>query len=296
LLVAEEVETFLAVVRAGSLLRGAEVVNATQSTVSYRVASLERRLGRRLLLRSRGGRGVSLTSEGRRFLDLAERWEILAQEAKELGEQGDLRLSIGTAPVLAGYLLPPLHTKLARPDLRLTLRIETGTGLDLAERVATGHLDVAFTVFRQEHVDLTVTRLMRSPMRVVVNQPAPKLSGRATIRISDLDPQAEVSMAWGTEFSMWRQKRGIDRIQTSSNSVALPALLQNQGVWSIVPEFMVQRLIELTGCQPFELVSPPPPQDVFRITRRGRRSDGAPEMRLLDRLLHETWPEWFKPL
>ena len=37
MLVPEEVETFLAVVRAGSFQGGAEVINATQSTVSHRV-------------------------------------------------------------------------------------------------------------------------------------------------------------------------------------------------------------------------------------------------------------------
>jgi DNA-binding transcriptional LysR family regulator len=71
MLFSEEINTFLAVVRSGSLLQAAEIVSTTQSTVSYRIQSLERRIGHLLLLRSRGARGISLTAEGERFLDIA---------------------------------------------------------------------------------------------------------------------------------------------------------------------------------------------------------------------------------
>lgn len=292
MLVLEEVETFLAVVRAGSLRRGAETVHVTQSTVSYRVAALERRVGRRLLLRSRGGRGVALTTEGRRFLGIAENWERLSWEVQELRAQKDLRLSVGSVNVLAGYLLPPLYQRLAQDSPHLSLRLETGTGLELEERVAMGHLHVAFTVFWEEHVDLDVTRLTRSPMRLVVNldkRGAPP----SAVSLSDLSPRREVHLPWGAPYELWRREQGMSRGQIlADSSFLLPPLLRNEGAWAIVPGFMVDQLTAETGCTAHALVSAPPAQDVFRIIRRGRRVAGTPEVRLLDEVLATLWPQW----
>ena len=53
------------------------------STVSHRISGLEQRLGHRLILRSRGGRGINLTSEGRTFKAIAERWEAAGKVPRD---------------------------------------------------------------------------------------------------------------------------------------------------------------------------------------------------------------------
>ncbi|QTD91356.1 LysR family transcriptional regulator [Burkholderia anthina] len=107
MLIGDEVVTFLAVVQSGSLQQAAEIVHATQSTVSYRIQALEQRIGHALLLRSRGSRTLSLTAEGERFLDIAERWRTLEREAQQLGSKSDRSLSIGAADALALHVLQP---------------------------------------------------------------------------------------------------------------------------------------------------------------------------------------------
>ena len=294
MLVPEEVETYLAVVRAGSFLGGAEVVNATQSTVSHRITALEQRLGHRLILRSRGGRGINLTNEGRVYKGIAERWEALQWEARELKEQGDLRLTIGASNAVAAFLLPPLYERASALSRKFALSIETGRSLDLEDRVAIGHLQIAFILFREERADLDALRVVQSPMRVVLKNPAPALADSTKLRLEDLDPQQEVTMKWGAANSVWRKKYGLDHARiVSESAVMLPPLLRHTGAWSIVPEFMIEGLKKLTNCQVFSLQPAPPPVNVFRIIRKGNHTAASPEIRQINKLLREIWPSWF---
>ena len=62
-----EFSTFLAVVRYHSFSEAGERLNITQSTVSYRIRALERRMGLALLDRGRGRQGVELTAGGEAY-------------------------------------------------------------------------------------------------------------------------------------------------------------------------------------------------------------------------------------
>ena len=79
----ELVRTFAEIVAAGSLDAAAIELNVTPSAVSQRLKSLESRLGRVLLVRSRP---VSVTDSGRVVLRLARQLAALEQDA--LGELG----------------------------------------------------------------------------------------------------------------------------------------------------------------------------------------------------------------
>jgi DNA-binding transcriptional LysR family regulator len=294
MLVPEEVETYLAVVRAGSFQGGAEVVNATQSTVSHRISGLEQRLGHRLILRSRGGRGINLTSEGRTFKAIAERWEALQWETRELKENGDLRLTFGASNAVASFLLPPLYERASALSNKFALNVETGRSLDLADRVSMGHLQMAFILFREERADLDALRIIRSPMMVALTDPTPAQATQATLRLEDLDPQREVTMKWGADNSVWRRKYGLDHARiVSESAIMLPPLLRHTGAWSIVPEFMIDGLQKVTKCHVFGLKPVPPPVNVFRIMRKENRASASPEIRQLNKLLQEIWPRWF---
>ena len=57
---------FLAVAREQNITRAAEALHVTQSTLSKQMMDLERQLGKQLLIR--GNRSVTLTEEGRAFI------------------------------------------------------------------------------------------------------------------------------------------------------------------------------------------------------------------------------------
>ena len=160
----QEMQTFVAVVDAGSFVRAAEALDLSKTAVSRLVGELEARLGVRLLHRTT--RRLSLTPEGEVFherckellghLDEAEA-EITAHAGEAVGQ---LRINV---PVTFGLLhLAPLwpafmalHPKVVL-DVTLSDRLVdlVDEGYDLAVRIA--RLPSSSLVSRQ----LTSTRLV----------------------------------------------------------------------------------------------------------------------------------------
>src|SRR5438876_4746408 len=106
----EQLRTFAAIARLGSLSAASGVVNLSQPAVSRQVQALERRLGTRLL--DRGARGVQVTEAGeavaRGAADVLSRLEEMEAELALLrgGEGGTLR--VGATVTVCLYLLPSL--------------------------------------------------------------------------------------------------------------------------------------------------------------------------------------------
>ena len=73
-------ETFLRVADAGSVTRAARALGVTPAAVSRQVSTLEAELGAALLVRTT--RRVSVTEEGRRFYEHAQRTVGAAEEAR----------------------------------------------------------------------------------------------------------------------------------------------------------------------------------------------------------------------
>ena len=75
-----ELQTFLAIVETGSLVRASEKLNITQSTVTARLKGLESELGRTLLHRHKSG--AELTAAGLKFKRYAEVMSELWRQAR----------------------------------------------------------------------------------------------------------------------------------------------------------------------------------------------------------------------
>src|SRR5690606_34774965 len=86
----DDVRIFLAVARAGQILGAARRLELNHATVSRRIAALERALGTKLFRRLTTG--SELTTEGERFLTIAERIEadMIAARAELAGESDEV--------------------------------------------------------------------------------------------------------------------------------------------------------------------------------------------------------------
>ncbi len=137
----DDVATFVQVVRAGGVSAAARVMQAPKSSVSRRVARLERRLGTRLLQR----RPVTLTDAGQEFYGrvaaaLAEVHDAAdaAFDARDV-PRGTVRLA--APPDVGAEVLPVLVAEfvaahpLVRVEVELTADPPDPTGHDLALRV-----------------------------------------------------------------------------------------------------------------------------------------------------------------
>ena len=141
----QQLRSFLAVVRAGSFVGGADALGLSKAAVSRHVAELEESLGVRLLHRTT--RRLSLTDDGTRFHARAEELlasleELEAETSSQGGEaSGQVRVN---APMSFGNLhLAPLWPRFlaANPKVSLDITLNdrvvdlVDEGYDLAVRI-----------------------------------------------------------------------------------------------------------------------------------------------------------------
>jgi len=287
MLASEELRTFLAVVRSGSLLKAAEVVHSSQSTVSYRIQQLEKQLGFQVLRRARGSRAVALTADGGKLLALAEKWEALNEDIDRLRYQDDIQVAIGFADVLAQYLFQDFFTALARKSPSVRFEIETGRSWDLAERVATGRLDSAFTVFEVESEALQTVKIAEYRLVTVASRELADVLQRGEESIA-LHPEREILLDWGPRYDAWRQENGLARALSKVDKAQyLLAIMKDSRTWSTVPEFMLG-LMEDAGCRKITGQTTPPSMGVYRIQRKTRLHGNSRQVELIDELLQES--------
>lgn len=143
-----QLQYFLAVAERGSISQAAQQLLISQSTMTEAIKGLEEDLGVRLF--NRGGRGMTLTQKGQRFLrhatkvlsDVADARRELAEDPEALG--GHLR--IGVTSLVAGYVLSDLLARYRRAFPAITVSVLEDTGEYLEHLLVNGEVDAAILV------------------------------------------------------------------------------------------------------------------------------------------------------
>ncbi|WP_250006697.1 LysR family transcriptional regulator [Actinoplanes sp. M2I2] len=248
-------EVFVAVARAGTFTRAATELHLVQSAVSATVAALESDLDERLF--DRTTRRVRLTAAGQALLPKATAILDAFQDARETvdavtaGLSGSLRIGYMTNVTL--FDVPCLLGRFYADHPGVTMHLSpaaTGTA-GLAEGLRGGDLDLAFlSAEPEDHPDLSVTVLARSPMGLVVPAGHP-LAGRARVRFADIVLERFVEYRTGfatrTLVDGEFRRRGLWRdIQIETSDVNDAAALVRNGLGvGILPRYSVERVIGL---------------------------------------------------
>lgn len=243
-----------AVVRTGSITRGAELSSLALAAASTRLKELEARLGVQLL--ERHARGVRPTEAGQLVLDRAraieseiDRMETALEDLRQ-GAAGHLRI---VANVTA------LGTRLPR-DLALFLRAHPGVRLDLSEetsRVAQrmlleGVADVAVMVGLQLHPDLECRPYLDDELVVLQAAVDPE---PCPIHAQDLLDRDLLLLQEGGHVSDWltdlaRQKGGRLRLRGQAKGFEALAQLVAAGLGiSVIPKSVALRYSGLMDLQ-----------------------------------------------
>ena len=139
-----EIETFLTVLRSGSMTAAAQALYITQPTLSARLQTLEDEVGTPLFVRGKGLRRLELTEAGTRFLPLAQRWQRLMAEMHGIAAaEARTHFRIGAAYTANQYVLPPVYKRFLERDLPVALRVETLSSQQAQEAVTRRELDMA---------------------------------------------------------------------------------------------------------------------------------------------------------
>jgi molybdate transport repressor ModE-like protein len=157
----DDLRTFLAVARAGSLAEAARGLGVSYSTVSRRLAALEHGLGARLFDRS--GAAYQLTREGEEMIASAERMEAEFEALSRQVSGRDARLSgrvrVATTDALATTFMPEIASFTRRyPEIEIDL-LSTPEPAELAMREA----EVALLVTDRPPPSLVGRRLAALP-------------------------------------------------------------------------------------------------------------------------------------
>ncbi|MBZ0138278.1 MAG: LysR family transcriptional regulator [Pseudorhodoplanes sp.] len=192
--------TFLEIVNTGSFMRAAERLNMSQTTISARIHSLEKRLGRPLFVRNKAG--ASLTPEGERFLryapTLVQLWErarhkvaVPAGRRAVLAAGGELSLWY---PWLLKWLL---WMRRSAPDI--ALRAQVNVPDSLISQVAEGVLDIAVMYAPQHRPGLKVDLLFEEKLVLVTTHAQPDENGAPS---GGNIPEDYVYVDWGGNFAL----------------------------------------------------------------------------------------------
>jgi LysR family transcriptional regulator, regulator of the ytmI operon len=163
-------QTFQAIVQAGSFLKAAEQLQYAQSTITLHIQQLEAELGVKLF--SRRGKRTELTVAGRTLQEHADR---LLQRAANLqqtmtdlvaGEAGHLR--IGSIEPVASVRLPAILVQFCHAHPKVRLTFEVGVTEVICQRVATGMLDLAICSPPNANLGLTFELLFQDPISLLI--------------------------------------------------------------------------------------------------------------------------------
>lgn len=240
----QQVESFLAVVRAGSFVGAADATGLSKAAVSRHVAELESKLGVRLLHRTT--RRLSLTDDGQRFHaragELVEALhELEADTASSGGEAtGLLRIN---APVTFGNLhLAPLWPQFTAANPRVSLHITLNDRV--VDLVDEGY-DLAIRITSLADSQLVSRRLAATRMVLCASPGYLAVHGTPTHPRELVDHQVLAYSYWTTGDD-WRftgpggevSVRVQPRIHTNSGDTCRIAALDGQGI-ILQPDFLV---------------------------------------------------------
>ncbi|WGI21154.1 LysR family transcriptional regulator [Amylibacter sp. IMCC11727] len=217
-------QTFLAIVETGSLIRASEQLNVTQSTVTARLKTLEDDLGQTLFVRQKTG--ATLTARGvklRRYAEvMVELWHQARQETAlpegiealvNIGCHSDLRKGLGQS------LLNSIRG--ARPNLAASAW--SGSNADLTQWLSSGLIDLAVTYHTATEDGFRLHGLTDEPLVLVSSDP------NSPMRFDPNYVFVEGGEQFGRDHAAYYADADTARLSFGSPNWALEHLLEQGG-------------------------------------------------------------------
>jgi DNA-binding transcriptional LysR family regulator len=243
-----EIAAFLKVVDAGSYTKAAESLSASKSSISRRVAQLEKRLGVPLLHRST--RSLSLTEEGTAFHARVSRAmaEVsrAAQHVHDLqgAPRGHLRV---TAPGDMGNILGPMFVQFTRQYPEVTVEV---TCTQLAVDLVTEGYDIALragplrdSAMMSRRVGGGRPRLYASPA-YLQEKGTPRVPADLHTHECVLFANAELRQRWPLDGPEGTESIDVEgRLCTNSFSMMVDILNSDGGIGVLPPQFSAPQVL-----------------------------------------------------
>lgn len=284
------IEAFLAVVHHGSLTDAANSLYLSQSTLSHRLAQLEREVGMTLIDRGRGLRTLSLTSDGQEFLTIAKRWSDLVHETTQIRtRKQNMTLSIGSVDSIQNYVLPPVFELLTTHSEKIDIRIRTQQSSELYLLLERGEIDIAFSHLEQPMPNMIIKKFYSEKM--VVISKGKLISNGKKLNDKQLDTSYQLYFDWNTSFKAWYDGWIGDRKYPTvhlDTAQLLLTFMDNDKKWAIIPLSMAKKLESTGDFFIYHLEDPPPERVCYQIRSRNPRASAVESLKLLDNCINSV--------
>lgn len=166
----ESWDWFAGLVKAGSFTRASEELQISQQTLSSRLASLERELGCKLMVRSTP---LALTRAGESFLAYATEQDhartLMLRRVSEATIGGAGELKVGIASMRGRLLMPHVIKQFHRSLPGVTVKLIEGTNEELVRLAERNEADVVVAHFDNAHPGVTVRPLFREEVVLAIS-------------------------------------------------------------------------------------------------------------------------------
>ncbi|MEO3417273.1 LysR family transcriptional regulator [Roseovarius sp. CAU 1744] len=217
-------QTFIAIVETGSLVRASQKMNVTQSTVTARLKTLEEELGQTLLNRQKSG--TTLTPAGAKLLRYARVMTGLWRQARYETALPDGLSSVCTFGCDPGLWYGPgkaFFEGVTSGDPEMAVSVHQGNARDLEEWLGAGLVDVILTYDATTRGNQTVHALPPEELALYSDKPDTPIRGTGTYIF--VDHGEDYRRAHGETY----HDTGIARISFDSSRWALEHLLARGG-------------------------------------------------------------------
>jgi len=282
------IETFLAVAMSRTLGKAAEILNVTQSTISYNLRELESEMGMILVDRQKGMKAIKLTPAGESFLPLALKWQEVSREISNARNPGSAHsLSIGGSEHVNHKLFPKLYRDLLDHTPQVYLKILTDPSDQMYQAVESRAIDVAVVLHEESTRYVQIEPFFKETL-AVARIPLDGENAKDEISPAFLLPELEFYVEWSSGYRLWHDHiwDPTRTVKMRLDSVILMGQLMRQpGQWCMVPRSDIETLKLANRRIVFQNMTETPPDIIYyKITHRYPKASAMPGLMIFDEI------------
>lgn len=275
-----------------TLGKAAELLNVTQSTISYNLSELESEMGMVLVDRQKGMKSIRLTPAGEGFLPLALKWQEISREICNARNPGSAySLSLGASVYIICRIMPPYFRAMLSHEPPVYLRVSTEEQETLYANVENRLLDIAVTTQESSMHNVQVEPFYKEGF-VVARIPAPGEASDDMINICELRPEKEFYIEWSRGFRLWHEHvwDPAKPCYVKLDSEELASVLMNRpGDWCIIPESAEEKFSMEAPRAVFRRLYDSPPDIVYyKLTHKYPKASSVPGLAVFDDVVKES--------
>lgn len=272
------IEAFIALTKEKNIVKAADSLYLSPSTVSTQLKVLENELGIKLFERHKGHKTVTLTPKGETFTKIAYDFLALLNECGQLKNTDEKsHLSIATADSFLAYNLAPLYREMVFGSANFNLEIKLHPADMIYALVSKKEVDLGFVTYQINYPDVIAEEVFSDDMVVLVPQNSPLTED--TVHPKALDPEKELlvgspqnkHIGCGAVFNTWRttwidaQKPPL--VRANSISVLYHFLSSDTNdFWMFAPKTTALGLKKDYNLRILSLEAEPPKRVCYKLT------------------------------